>query len=335
MAAPDPVFKPNDEVEGFRVLSEIGQGAASVIYLVQDPKTKQVWSLKHVHRADAKDDRFLQQAIGEYEVASRLNHPNLRQVVKMTKKRKGLIQQLTDVFLIMEYFDGRSMDIKPPQSFDDAIQIFEQTAAALNHMHERGFVHADMKPNNILVAPGKEGKPVAKVIDLGQSCKTGTIKPRIQGTPDYIAPEQVHRRPITHKTDIYNLGATMYWTLTRQPIPTALAKGDSLVSRIDDALMPKPKPAIELNERIPVRLNELVMQCVEVDPADRPLSMSFVIDRLELILGMVRAKNEQSGAGNGNSSSSVGMIFNGSGSSVLGVKVGGGEGPGTFRAGAT
>src|SRR5262249_31387751 len=159
-----------------------------------------------------------------------------------------------------------------------------------------GFVHADMKPNNILVAPGKDGRPVAKVIDLGQSCKTGTIKPRIQGTPDYIAPEQVHRRPITHKTDIYNLGATMYWTLTRQPIPTSLAKGDSLVSRIDDALMPKPKPAIDLNERIPVRLNELVMQCVEIDPADRPLSMSFVIDRLELVLGMVRAKNEQSGA---------------------------------------
>jgi serine/threonine-protein kinase len=331
MPAPDPAFKPNDEVEGLRVLSEIGQGAASVIYLVQDPKTKQVWSLKHVHRADAKDDRFLQQAISEYKVASELNHPNLRKVIKMSKRTKRLVQ-LTDVMLVMEYFDGRSMDVKPPQSFDDAIVIFEQTAAALNHMHERGYVHADMKPNNILVAPksSTDPSPVVKVIDLGQSCKTGTIKPRIQGTPDYIAPEQVHRRPITHKTDIYNLGATMYWTLTRQNIPTALARGDSLVSRIDDALIPKPKPVIELNPRIPVRLNELVMQCVEIDPSDRPISMSFVIDRLELILGMIRAKNEQSGTGN--SGSSVGLIFNGSGSGV-GMKVG--EGSGTFRAGAT
>jgi serine/threonine-protein kinase len=332
MPAPEPVFKPNDDVEGLRIYSELGQGAASVIYLAVDPKTKQLWCLKHVHRADAKDDRFLQQAIGEYQVASKLHHPNLRKVIKMTKRSRRLVQ-LTDVFLIMEYFDGRSMDIKPPQTFDDAIQIFEQTASALNHMHERGYVHADMKPNNILVAPGPEGRPIVKVIDLGQSCKIGTIKPRIQGTPDYIAPEQVHRRPITHKTDIYNLGATMYWTLTRQPIPTALARGDSLVSRIDDALMPKPKPAIELNERIPVRLNELVMQCVEVDPADRPTSMSFVIDRLELILGMVRAKNEQSGAGT-NAGSSVGLIFNGNGgSNAVGVKVG--DGPGTSRAGAT
>jgi len=65
MAAPAPAFKANDDVDGLRVLSEIGQGAASVIYLVQDPKTKQVWSLKHVHRADAKDDRFLQQTYAD------------------------------------------------------------------------------------------------------------------------------------------------------------------------------------------------------------------------------------------------------------------------------
>src|SRR5207302_1641259 len=144
-------------------------GAASVIYLVQDPKNKQVWSLKHVHKGDAKDERFLQQTEQEYEVAFRLNHPNLRKVVKLTKKRRGLMQQLTDVLLVMEYFDGRSMDVKPPQTFDDAILIFEQTAAALNHMHERGFVHADMKPNNILVAPASatDTRPIVKIIDLG------------------------------------------------------------------------------------------------------------------------------------------------------------------------
>jgi eukaryotic-like serine/threonine-protein kinase len=317
-----PAFKPGDEVEGFRVLNEIGQGAASVIYLVQDPKTKQIWCLKHVHRGDSKDDRFLQQTICEYQVASKLDHPNLRRVIKLAKKAKMLVQ-LTDVLLIMEYVDGKSMDLKPPKSFDDAIRIFQQTAAALNHMHERGFIHADMKPNNILITPGKNDTgPQVKVIDLGQSCKTGTIKPRIQGTPDYIAPEQVHRRPITAKTDIYNLGATMYWTLTARTIPTALAKGDSLVSRIDDALIPRPKPAIELNSRIPPKLNDLIMQCVEVDPSDRPASMSYIVDRLELIIGMLRARNEGSGSQpvKDPNSSTAGMIFNAS--SGVGMKVG-------------
>jgi len=203
-------------------------------------------------------------------------------------------------------------------------------------MHERGFIHADMKPNNILVAPGAGGKsPVAKVIDLGQSCKSGTIKPRIQGTPDYIAPEQVHRREITAKTDIYNLGATMYWTLTGKPIPTALAKGDSLVSRIDDELMPRPTPVLELNPRVPARLNELVMQCVEIDPANRPQSMAYVADRINLILGMMRAKNEQSGAGTTGTSggSTAGYIQLDSGSSAMGVKVGDGNGGGRANTG--
>lgn len=285
----DPVafFKAGDTVEGYRVLSELGKGAASVIYLVQDPKTKHVWALKHVHRATEKDERFLEQTIAEAEVGQRLDHQNVRKIHKLIKKTKGFFK-VTDVFLVMEYVDGPSMEKLRPRSFDEAITIFQQTAAGLRHMHERGFVHADMKPNNIVVVPG----PVCKVIDLGQSCKIGTIKPRIQGTPDYIAPEQVHRREITPKTDIYNLGATMYWTLTKKTIPTALAKADSLVSRIDDDLMQRPTPAIELNSRIPPRLNELIMHCVEVNPDNRPDSMGFVADRLQLILGMIRAKAE-------------------------------------------
>lgn len=185
----------------------------------------------------------------------------------------------------MEFVDGVSLDRHPPQTFEEACAIFEQAAAAMSHMHGRGFVHADMKPNNIVVSEGG----VVKIIDLGQSCPSGTIKPRIQGTPDYIAPEQVHRRAITPKTDVYNLGATMYWVLTRQHIPTALAKGDSLVGSLDDNLVAKPKPAIELNPRIHPKLNDLIMQCVEIDPEKRPESMKEVQDRLNLVRGILHA----------------------------------------------
>jgi len=82
----------------------------------------------------------------------------------------------------------------------------------------------------------------------------------------------------------------MYWVLTRHHIPTALAKGDSLVSSLDDEFIEKPKPAIELNPRIHPRLNELIMQCVEVQPGARPESMKFVADRLELIRGLLIAQ---------------------------------------------
>ncbi len=286
-------YKPGDEVEGYRVMKELGRGAASIIYVVIDPKTKQVWALKHVEKLEPKDQRFLDQAEQEYEINRQLDHPAIRKIERVIKKRAMLIDT-RELFVVMELVDGAAMDVAPPRTFEHAVHIFQQVAEGLSYMHGRGFVHADMKPNNIVV----DSETRAKIIDLGQSCKIGTVKERIQGTPDYIAPEQVHCRPITPKTDIYNLGATMYYVLTRQKVPTALAGGDSLVSRLDDNLIEKPKPAVELNPRIHPKLNELIMQCVEIDPDRRPADMKLVADRLNLILGILRAKREGSGAFN-------------------------------------
>ncbi|MEL6328463.1 MAG: serine/threonine-protein kinase [Planctomycetota bacterium] len=275
-------------VEGQRILAEIGRGAASIVYLVQDQKSKQIGALKHVQKHDPKDQRFLDQAEIEYQIASQLDHPVMRKIPKRIKK--GSLLNTKELYLLMELVDGQAMDLLPPKTFEDAVDLFLQVAKGLAHMHERGFVHADMKPNNVIVIEGNR----AKIIDLGQSCKVGTVKPRIQGTPDYIAPEQVHRREITGKTDIYNLGATMYWVLTRQKIPTALASGDSLVGSIDDNLMEKPRPAMELNKRIPQRLNDLIMSCVEVNADLRPRDMRDVADTLELVLGQIRAAANKS-----------------------------------------
>ena len=75
-------------VEGFRILGDLGQGAASSIYLVQNPRDKQVWALKHVIKHGAKDQRFLDQAESEYQVASKLNHPAIRQIKKVIKKKQ-------------------------------------------------------------------------------------------------------------------------------------------------------------------------------------------------------------------------------------------------------
>lgn len=281
-------FKAGDLIEGYKILGELGRGAASIIYLVQDAKTQQVWALKHVEKLGPKDGRFLEQAESEYQVARRVNHPNVRKIDKLIKKTKGLLS-LKELYLVMELVDGVSLDRSPPKTFEQAVHVFGQVAGAMAHMHNCGYIHADMKPNNVVVT--SDG--TAKIIDLGQSCEAGTVKERIQGTPDYIAPEQVHRRPITAKTDIYNLGATMYWVLTRKHIPTALAKADSLVGSLDDHLMEKPTPAIEINDRIHPKLNDLIMQCVEVDPNDRPADMRFVADRLNLIEGILRAKGRE------------------------------------------
>lgn len=278
-------YKPNEKVEGFTVIREMGEGAASIIYVVHD-ENHRVWALKHVEKHEQKDTRFLDQAVLEHEVAQKFHHACLRRSERVIKRHKML--RLSDVFVVMEFADGISMEKDPPRhNVELATDLFHQVALALAHMHEKGYVHADMKPNNIIVCePG-----IVKVIDLGQSCQIGTVKPRIQGTPDYIAPEQVHRRPITPRTDVYNFGATIYWVMTGETIPTALSKDpEALMSRVDDKLLKKAKPAIQLNPRIPGKLNELIMQCIEAEEEKRPPSMHDVADRLAFILGVLRTQ---------------------------------------------
>ena len=161
------VFKSNDTIEGYRVMSEIGRGAASVVYLVQDPKTKQIWALKHVEKTeDAKDSRFLEQAELEYQIASKLQHTGIRRIEKIIKKKESMLSAVSAIILLMEFVDGISLEKKPPKTFDSAADVFEQVARSMAYMHTRGFVHADMKPNNVII--DAEGK--IKLVDLGQSC---------------------------------------------------------------------------------------------------------------------------------------------------------------------
>lgn len=284
--------KPGARLAGYNVLAEIGRGAASIIYLVQDPKTKQIWALKHVIKGGPKDQRFLDQAEQEATVASKLDHPTMRKIEKCIKNRALL--NVKELFLVMEYVDGVSIEKHSPETVQEMVDIFRQVARGLQHMHERGFVHADMKPNNIVVCD--DGS--VKVIDLGQSCAAGTVKERIQGTPDYIAPEQVHLRPITEKTDIYNLGATMYWTLTRRHIPTAIPRDEnSLLGALDDSLIERPTPVRELAPETPEMLADLIMMSVEVDLDKRPATMEAVADRLDLIQAKMLADRRANAKG--------------------------------------
>jgi serine/threonine-protein kinase len=269
------------------VLTELGRGAASIIYLVQDPKSKQIWALKHVHKREPKDVRFLKQTEQEYTIASKLDHPVMRKVEKLIKKRTLL--NVTDIFLIMEYVDGISIEQQKPRSMRHALQIFKEVAEGLAYMHNKGFVHADMKPNNVCITDNDH----VKIIDLGQSCPVGTVKERIQGTPDYIAPEQVHRRPIMPQTDIYNLGATMYWVLTGKHIPTALPKGNSLVGSLDDDFIEKATPVREHNPEVPEKLDELIMHCIQVDIENRPRSMEDVAEKLDLMHAKLAAESSK------------------------------------------
>ena len=173
------------DVGGFTIIRRLGTGARSTIYLATDVEDRSQVALKRVIFERPEDTRIFEQVDTEYKVAQRVDHPYIRKCYKL-KKIRGMIK-VKEMLLSMEYFDGKSLEDCPTLSLGDVLLVFRMVASGLNAMHHHGFVHCDIKPNNILI--NKSGS--IKIIDLGQSCKIGTIKPRIQGTPDYIAPEQV------------------------------------------------------------------------------------------------------------------------------------------------
>jgi len=258
----------------YDVLERLGEGAKSVIYAVSDPATRQVYALKHVVREEAKDIRYVEQMQTEYEVSRQFTHPNLRKSFDLIIRRT-LFRRVTEAFLLMELVDGKTMDVRRPRTLLECVDTFIKAAQALQAMHTMGYVHCDIKPNNIIRSESGH----VKVIDFGQSCKIGTVKERIQGTPDYISPEQVKRKPVSHKTDIFNLGATLYWATTGRTIPTlyTVDRGDN--SFLLDTRIPTPA---ELNKQVPPVLSNLAMECIASRPEKRPVSMEAVINRLEL-----------------------------------------------------
>ena len=259
----------------YDVIDVLGEGAKSTIYRVVDPATGRQLALKHVKRVDAKDLRFVEQIENEYAISKQFSHPNLRRSFDL-KVIKTMFVKVSEVYLTMELFEGRTLDVRPPTNLMETVQTFIQTCNGLKAMHAMGYVHADLKPNNILRSDLGE----VKLIDFGQSCKVGTVKERIQGTPDYIAPEQVARRPITVQTDVFNLGATIYWTLTGRTIPTLYTvnkQGEN--SFLLDSKIDTPQ---QLNPKVPTPLSNLVMECVATNPKKRPADMDAVLTRLEL-----------------------------------------------------
>lgn len=263
---------------GYEVVGFIGEGAGSKIYCVSQPGTGQVYALKHVVRKQDKDIRFVEQLEAEHEVGRQMNHPNLRRVVDFKVNRR--LFKVVDAALVLEMFDGMTLERELPRRTAALLHVFGKTAHALRAMHSAGYIHCDLKPSNILYNPRLD----VKVIDLGQACKMGTAKQRIQGTPDYISPEQVKCKALGAQTDVYNLGATMYWCLTGQKMPTLFTAGKGENAILSDDLIPSPA---KLNPVIPEGLSNFVMECVRLNPGKRPGSMDEVIKRLDLFQHLV------------------------------------------------
>jgi serine/threonine protein kinase len=154
-------------------------------------------------------------------------------------------------------------------------------------MHRRNVLHADMKPNNVMLSRTGE----VKVIDYGLAWIKGEPKERLQGTPEYMAPETAKRKLVNERSDIYNFGATMYRLITFRLPPSAVPEGEM---KVDPELwLRQLKPVAECNAAAPTELADLIHRCLAFDALKRPERMSEIRDELHRIAD----KLEESGSG--------------------------------------
>ena len=273
-----------DKIGKFQVLQTLGSGAhSSILHIRRDADAKE-YALKVVNIEDKDDLKYLEQAKHEYRVGQMLSHPNLVKVHGL-ELESGWFSGPKKAKLLIEYVPGKTMDKLPLLRMAKLLRVCERIADGLTHMHRKGVIHADMKPNNLILGRGTQ----VKVLDYGLAWIKGEPKDRVQGTPEYMAPETGSHKLVNERTDIYNLGATMYRLATLQLPPLAISPPDGLPvteKSFHEALAPSRSK----NPMIPEGFGALIDSCLSFNANKRPERMSEVQGVLDQLADEAAAK---------------------------------------------
>jgi hypothetical protein len=258
-------------IDKYKLLACISSGQHSQIWDCVEAagNTGRHFAMKLLQEKAMKEPAQVASLKHEYAVGSSLGHPNILKYVELyVKKGRG--------FFIMELFT--SPNIKQLLYSDvGAMQqrchrIIELTALALEHMHQKGWIHRDIKPDNILATRGGD----VRLIDFSLTCKPPSLfakwlgkKPPIQGTRTYMSPEQILRRPVSFQTDIYSLGITLFEILAGEPPFKGSSPQDLLVRHVSE---PAPLPSF-FNPNVTPEADAILERMLKKKPADRYPSM--------------------------------------------------------------
>jgi serine/threonine protein kinase/tetratricopeptide (TPR) repeat protein len=258
----------------YRILSKIGEGGMGSVYLSEHVDLEKKVALKLLRPDVARDAETLQQFRGEARAAAKASGAYICDVTDFGELADGR------VFFVMEYLDGQSLGRVLRQSTRvdaaRALPILRQVAKALGAAHEKGIVHLDVKPDNIMLLPsGKRGDAV-KVVDFGIAglmSQTGE-EDEIAGTPEYIAPERARGQGYDHRSDVYALGVMAYEMLAGIVPFHGKNHVATLTMQVKDPPVPVRRQAGAKD--VPEELADLVMRMLSKDPEARPQNMAEV-----------------------------------------------------------
>ena len=252
----------------------IGVGGMAVVYRAYDRIDKRTVAVKILKEEFLGNEEFIRRFKNESKAIAMLSHPNIVKVydVSFGDRIQYIVEEYIDGITLKEYLDQQKK-IK----WKEAIYFTAQILHALQHAHEKGIVHRDIKPQNIMLL--QDG--TIKVTDFGiarfSRSETRTMTSRAIGSVHYIAPEQARGDLTDEKTDIYSVGVMLYEMLTgRLPF-----EADSAVSVAIMQLQNEPKPLRDINPSIPEGLEEITLKAMRKDPKQRYQSAAEMLDDIE------------------------------------------------------
>lgn len=253
------------QIPGYQMLSKLGAGAMATVYKAKQISLDRTVAVKILPKKYSQDAAFVKRFYDEGKAAAQLNHTNIVQAYDVGHAGDYY-------YFVMEYVDGWTVhdDIAKDGKYTEkrALEVAIDVVKALAHAHEKGFVHRDVKPKNIMIT--KSG--AAKLADMGLARAISdreaaeAEKGKAFGTPYYIAPEQIQGEVhIDHRADIYSFGATLYHMVTGQ-VPFEGATPTAVMYR---HLRDELEPADQVNPKLSQGISEIIEVCMAKEAGAR------------------------------------------------------------------
>ena len=271
-------------ISHYKILDKLGEGGMGVVYKARDSHLDRFVAVKVLPPEKVVDPLRKMRFVREAKSASALNHPNIITIYDIDE------QDGVD-FIVMEFVDGKTLEEligREGLAVDESLKYAVQIADALAAAHEADIIHRDLKPGNVMVT----GKGLVKVLDfglaklteqpVGESDNTVTFQAEtaadaIVGTPAYMSPEQVERKPLDTRSDIFSFGVVLYEILTGR----RAFRRKTVISTMTAILREEPKPVSETMKDVPLELDKIVARCLRKDRGRRSQHMADVKLALE------------------------------------------------------
>jgi tRNA A-37 threonylcarbamoyl transferase component Bud32 len=260
-------------IPGYRILEELGRGGMGMVYRAEQVSLHREVALKVLNDDLTKDPQFTARFVAEARAAAKLQHPNVVQVFDV-EHDGGRYHFAMELMQEGSLEDWLKQNGAMPQ--DHALRVIADAAAGLAYAESLGIVHRDIKPDNLML----DQHGAVKIADLGLAGNVEAAEEKAIGTPHFMAPEQVLKKEIDHRTDLYALGCTFYRLVTgRTPFRGQTVK-DILRAQVkDDA-----EPAHKVNNKVSAEVSAIIQKLMAKEPKDRFQTANDLLEQLHVLL---------------------------------------------------